>query len=227
MSSDPRLIWLSRLLWSTEYWICTYYSLEFDFPALKFQWVREFSKKQFRDRTKSRVLHHTIQTNSSSSTIPRVQGCKHLIENVGWYGRTLRISSHPSTMFHNISRITWSQSARRWCQIPWILEESWGWSFSSRCAFKNVSWSTHGNSVYRAAIQGTRDAPVLLAVSGSASFKEFTLFYQILNPDQELTHNRRILSLFLRNRSFVISLFLGNFLCDFLGRFCFSFQFSK
>ena len=118
-------------------WFCTYFSFWFlfffsvDLPALKFQWVREFSQMHFRD-WKSRVIHHTIVRISSSSVIQWVQGCDSLIKTWRWYWRTLRLSSLPSSMFHNISWITRSQSARRWCQIPWILEESWGWSFSSR-----------------------------------------------------------------------------------------------
>ena len=153
MSYDRQLILLCQLLWSNVSWceetltlhvlqflVFVFFFFSVDFPALKFQWVREFSQMHFRD-CNSRVIHHIIVRISSSSVIQWVQGCDSLIRTWRWYWRTLRLSSLPSSMFHNISCFTWSQSARRWCQIPWILEESWGWSFSSRWAFKNVSWS--------------------------------------------------------------------------------------
>ena len=72
-----------------------------------------------------------------------------------WYRRTLRSSSHPSFTFH---RVSWCQSARRWCRILWILEESRGWSFSSRQAFKKSFLKYLRNSVYRAAIQNRGQA---------------------------------------------------------------------
>ena len=48
------------------------------------------------------------------------------------YWRILRLSSHFSFRYHGIPCSIVSQSGRIWCQTPWIFEEIWGLSFSSK-----------------------------------------------------------------------------------------------
>ena len=114
----------------------TNFSSEVDLPALKFHSVRKFPKIPFRN-CKSRINHHTIvRISLTNSPVP-----------VSFFFQ-----------YHCISSNVKSQSARRWCQILWMFEESWGWSFSSRWSFRNVSWSIryiyiYIYSVFQAAIQ--------------------------------------------------------------------------
>ena len=63
-------------------WFWTYSSLDVDFAALKFQWVRECSEMHFRD-WKSLVIHHTIVRNKFLQYDLCFQGCNALIKNVG------------------------------------------------------------------------------------------------------------------------------------------------
>ena len=92
----------------------------------------KFSKPHFWD-WKSRVIDHAIMRVNSSSMTQRGSKCQYLDcwNVVLVLTNSAALVSHLST-FHDISSSNWSQSARRWCQIPWILEESWGWSFSGR-----------------------------------------------------------------------------------------------
>ena len=180
----------------------TNFRLEVDFPALKFQWVREFPTMHFRD-WKSRVIHHTIARISSSNMIYGVQGCNALIQTRSWYCRTLRLSSHSSSMFHNISCITWSQSALAFLLFQTMMPNSLNFRREPKVVLLDqavvqktfpevpiVFRLSSGNPESRLRISlalgiindwlGTWVAPELLPDSGSwnsvASDKEFTLF---------------------------------------------------
>ena len=113
-----------------ETWICcfrTWFSLEVDFPALKFHRVLEFSKIHFRG-WRTRVIHHTTVIISSTNMITDSTSS---LEVWCRYWRILLFPFHFLFPYHCISCNVRSQSARRWCQILWIFGESWGWSFSS------------------------------------------------------------------------------------------------
>ena len=132
-----------------------------------------------------------------------------------WFGRAVGIEelcgsrlASPS-MFHDIS---WCRSARRRRKIPWVFEERWAWSFSSKEAFKNVSWNTHSipwierqSSIAAEHTSGTRNiqglagnvgcsraARCLKSLKISCINQGVLLVMQILNLSQELTHNGKI-----------------------------------
>ena len=130
---------------------------------------------------KSRKINHTTVGISSTSLI---QQSTSTLEAWYKYWRSLRFLSHFTFQLVSISRNVRSQFLRRRCQILWIVEQSRESSFSSTESFKNVSWSTHKNTVYHAAFPNrgkawfwdsefstvdgkTWDIPELLPDSGS------------------------------------------------------------
>ena len=68
---------------------------------------------QLRDKI-PQSFHHTILRLSSYSTIQECPGFMIPGKSRSWYCRTLRLSSHSCSVFHNFSCITWSQFA---CQV--------------------------------------------------------------------------------------------------------------
>ena len=146
-----------------------------------------------------------------------------------------------SSIFHNISRVAWSQPARRCRQILWILAESWGWSFSSRYAFKHVSWSTHGipriERQSRIAAKHTSGARIFQGLAGnvgcSGAARCFRIvkcscvwqgncFLHILNLSQQLTRGGQIPH--LMQRQFIISC-LSRSICFFVTDSSYFFNF--
>ena len=176
----------------------TKFSLEFDFPALKFHGVRKFSQMQFRNR-KSRIIHHTTVRKSSTS----------MIQHATSFHFTLSLSCPCS--FCSIR----SQFLSRRCHIIWIVEDCRGSSFLSSWSFPTtfpevpiicrVSW---GNPESRRGMVGTQKSRGLIGNvgrSGVAPWFRIVKFCRIwqgiyfvlwfLNLSQQLTHSRRILVL--------------------------------
>ena len=137
MSQVCKLTLLSQLLWSSAWWVDGLLIFEHtSVLKLTLQLWNSIESGNF-PRCISEIwnlgiIHHTIERISSTSVTVRFQGCRALLKTWSWYCRTLRLSYSSSSMFHNISCSRLSQSAWRWCQIPWKFEGISGWPFWSR-----------------------------------------------------------------------------------------------
>ena len=120
-----------------------YFSLEIGLPTLELWWVWEVIEKRVRDLI-PRIFHHTIL---------RISSCTR--SNTSWQSEELALHI-PAILsqfliFRDFACTIWLQSARRRCQILWILEERWGWLSSSKWTFKKRVLMYTMSSVYQAA----------------------------------------------------------------------------
>ena len=126
----------------------TYFSLDIDFPAMKFHRVSESPKMHLRDG-KSRIIDHTIVRISST----RVQNSSPSLEAWNKYRRILRLSSQFSFRSNSISCSVLSHSTRRWCQIPGIFRRELRVVLLEQAVVRKRFLKYSENPVYYAASQ--------------------------------------------------------------------------
>ena len=111
---QSKVIWRSAALRQTSV----------DFPALKFQRVRKFSKTPSRNRN-SPIIHHTIVRISSTNVV------QHTTSSLEVRWRNWRLQRFS---FHFTISFSWRVDSIRseflwgWCQILWIAEDNPSWA---------------------------------------------------------------------------------------------------
>ena len=118
-------------------WFRKNFSLEVDFPALKFPWSQEIFQdaNQKSEISENQSYHFENKFHQYDLTV-----------YIGKCGNGIDVFN--GSLLISLQSLQFLQELRRGCQILWIVEDCGGSSFFRKWSFKNVSWRSRKNPCF-------------------------------------------------------------------------------